>query len=192
MVEILPHETALIVIDPQNGMCHPQGTLGESGIDTTRLMAIIPRLAELVTACRAVGIPDLWTRHYNLAEDRAREARRIMPHTKKRKRIACQPGTWDSEFVDDLKPLAESAARVIEKYRWSAFHATTLDTLLHALGTRLVVVSGTTQTPASTLPYATPTRATMTWSSSRTAWPACVPTGRRRRSPCSATMPPRW
>jgi ureidoacrylate peracid hydrolase len=144
MVEILPNETALIVIDPQNGMCHPRGTLGESGVDTRRLMAIIPRLAELVTACRAVAIPDLWTRHYNLAEDRARDARRITPHTKKRKRVACQPGTWDSEFVDDLIPLAESATRIIEKYRWSAFHATNLDTLLHALGTRLVVVAGTT------------------------------------------------
>ena len=24
MVEILPNETGLIVIDPQNGMCHPR------------------------------------------------------------------------------------------------------------------------------------------------------------------------
>lgn len=144
MVDILPKETALIVIDMQNGMCHPEGTLGQSGIDTTRLMGIVPRVAHLVGACRRAGIPDLWTRHYNLAEDRARDARRITPHTKKRKRIACEPGTWDSEFLDTLAPLAEGAHAVIVKYRWSAFYATNLDTLLSALGTRLVVICGTT------------------------------------------------
>lgn len=144
MVEILPLETALIVIDMQNGMCHAQGTLGQSGIDTTRLMGIVPRVADLVTTCRRAGIPDLWTRHYNLAEDRARDARRITPHTKKRKAIACQPTTWDSEFLDDLKPLAEDAHAVIVKYRWSAFYATNIETLLSSLGTRLVVICGTT------------------------------------------------
>ena len=144
MVAIDPREAALIVVDPQNAFCHPDGTLGQSGVDVSGLVATLPHIEALIRTCRAAGIRDIWTRHYNMVEDRGRDAHKIKPHTLKRKTIACQPGTWDSEIVDALKPLITADTRIIEKYKWSAFYGTGLEPLLRILGTRLVIVCGTT------------------------------------------------
>jgi len=144
MVKIEPREAALVVIDPQNAFCHPDGTLGQSGVDVSGLVATLPHIEALIRTCRAMGIPDIWTRHYNMPEDRARDAHRIKPHTLKRKTIACQPGTWDSEIVAALRPLITEHTPIIEKYKWSAFYGTGLDPLLRILGTKLVIFCGTT------------------------------------------------
>ena len=144
MLTINPNETALIVIDPQNAFCHAEGTLGKSGVDVSHLVASVPQIAELVTLCRMAGIPDIWTRHYNFAVDSGRDAKRIKPHTAKRKTIACQPGTWDSEIVDELKVRINDETPIIEKHRWSAFYGTRLEPLLNALGVKMVVCCGST------------------------------------------------
>lgn len=144
MLKVNPSEAALIIVDPQNAFCHPEGTLAQSGVNVSGLIASIPRIVELVRLCRAAGVPDIWTRHYNWAVDKGRQAKRIEHHTAKRKRIASQPGTWDSEFVDEVKPLVTAQSHVIEKYRWSAFYGTQLDVLLRILGTKLVIFCGGT------------------------------------------------
>ena len=144
MLNINPRESALIVIDPQNAFCHPEGTLGKSGVDVSHLIASVPQIAELVTLCRAAGIPDIWTRHYNFALDAGRDAKVIKPHTAKRKTIASQPGTRDSEYVDELKPLITDQTTVFEKYRWSAFYGTGLESLLRIGGVKMVIFCGGT------------------------------------------------
>lgn len=144
MIEIDPSESVLLVIDPQNAFCHPDGTLGQSGVDVSPLVETVPRIAELIKTCRAAGIRDIWTRQYNFPQDRSRDAHRIKPHTLKRSRIACQPGTWDAEFVDALKPHIADASHIIEKYKWSIFYGTGLDPLLRIWGTKLIIVCGTT------------------------------------------------
>lgn len=144
MVSIRPAETALLVIDPQNAFCHPEGTLGQSGVDVTSMVEMVPRIAELVRLCRSHGIPDIWTRHYNFGTDAGRDAKRITPHTHKRKTIACQPGTWDSEFVSELASLVTDDTHVVVKHRWSAFFRTRLESLLGILGTRLMILCGST------------------------------------------------
>jgi ureidoacrylate peracid hydrolase len=144
MITLHPDETALLLIDMQNGMIHPEGTLGLSGVDTAELQALVPAVARLVGACRAAGIPDIWSRQIHFAHDRARDAHRITPHTRKRARIACEAGTWDAEIVDELQPLLNDDSVVIEKHKWGCFYGTRLEPLLRILGTRLLIVCGTT------------------------------------------------
>ena len=74
-IEIRAEETALIVTDPQNAFCHVDGTLGRSGVDTTALTGLVPAIEDLIRTCRRAGIRDVWTRHYNLLSDKAREAK---------------------------------------------------------------------------------------------------------------------
>lgn len=143
MVELLPAETALLVIDPQNAFCHPDGTLGVSGVPMEPLVAPIAPIRRLIEACRAAGVVDIWTRHLNHADDPGRLAHRITPHTSKRRKVAAQPGTWDAEFVGELNDLAP-ADRIVTKHRWSAFYATNLEARLRVLGARLVIVCGST------------------------------------------------
>lgn len=144
MVEIRPQETALLVVDLQNGMCHPRGTLGLSGVDTTELEAIVPRIERLVGMCRAAGIPDIWSKQIHYPDDRGRDSHRIMPHTRKRMRLACEAGTWDAEIVGELARLITPETHVIEKHKWGMFYGTRLEPLLRILGANLLVVCGTT------------------------------------------------
>jgi ureidoacrylate peracid hydrolase len=118
--------------------------LGRSGVDVGPLAAVVPSIAQLVRLCEAGGIATIYTRHTNHLVDEGRSRHRITPHTAKRATVACQPGSWDAEFVDEVGALVTAGAHVIEKHRWSAFYGTRLDPLLNILGTRLLIVCGTT------------------------------------------------
>jgi ureidoacrylate peracid hydrolase len=144
VIEIRPSETALLVIDPQNAFCHPEGTLGKSGVDVTPLTAVVPQIVELMRTCDAREIPVICTQHTNELDDAGRARHRIEPHTAKRATLACQPGTWDAAFVAEVSDALPAGAHVVAKHRWSAFFSTQLDGLLQVLGTRLLIVTGTT------------------------------------------------
>ncbi len=137
-------KTALLVIDAQNAFLHPQGTLGLSGVDIAPLRTAIEPIRRLVLACKAAGIPDIWTLQIHFAEDATRARHRIQPHTAKRARVACLPGSWDAQIVDELRPLLDERSHVIEKHKFSAFYGTRLEVLLRILGRDTLLITGTT------------------------------------------------
>jgi ureidoacrylate peracid hydrolase len=117
VIELAPAEAALLVIDPQNAFCHPDGTCGRSGIDVAPLAAVVPRIVELMRACEAGEIPVICTQNTNHLEDAGRARHRIEPHTAKCARVACQPGTWDAELVAEVRDALPDGAHVLEKHR---------------------------------------------------------------------------
>lgn len=136
---------ALLVIDLQNAFIHPEGTLGISGVDTKRLGAIVPVLGDLIPKCQAAGIPVIWTVQEHFAVDASRARKRLAGHTSRRKQVSALAGTWDEEIVDELKPLAAvNPSYVIRKHRFGAFYETRLEMMLKMLGTRTLLVAGTT------------------------------------------------
>lgn len=142
--ELNPQDTALLVIDMQNAFCHPDGTLGLSGVDMTLLSGAVEPVRRLIEACKASGIPDLWSIQHHLPDDRTRELHKIVPHTLKRARVACLPGSWDAEIVDELKPLFDQRSHLIEKHKFSVFYNTRLEVLLRILGRRTLLIAGST------------------------------------------------
>ncbi len=141
-LKIDPKETALLVIDMQNGFCHPEGTLARDGADISMMREILPNVRRLVEICRGRGIPDIWTIQEHFAEDRSRELHKIPHHTAKRFRPPCLKGTWDAEIVDELKPLIDERSHLIRKQKFSAFYNTNLEVLTRILGARTLIVSG--------------------------------------------------
>jgi ureidoacrylate peracid hydrolase len=140
-----PRTSALLVIDLQNAFIHDKGTLGISGVDTGRLSAIVPTLAELIPRCHAAGIPVIWTVQEHFAVDASRARKKLAGHTSRRKQVSALAGSWDEEIVEELKPLAAvNPAYVIRKHRFGAFYETRLEMMLKMLGTRTVFVAGTT------------------------------------------------
>ena len=101
-----PRSSALLVIDLQNAFIHDKGTLGISGVDTKRLSAIVPTLAELIPRCQAAGIPVIWTVQEHFAVDASRARKKLAGHTSRRKQVSALAGSWDEEIVEELKPLA--------------------------------------------------------------------------------------
>jgi Amidases related to nicotinamidase len=136
-------QTALIVIDMQNGFCSPQGSLGSNGVDISLMQATIQPVSQLIKASREAGILDAWTVQEHYPDDITRRRHRIIPHTL---RFGSGPAalidTWDSEIVDELKPLFLPPAEVIRKHRFSAFFDTRLDTLLRMKDIKTLIVCG--------------------------------------------------
>jgi len=144
-LDALVHErTALLVIDMQNAFCHPEGTLGISGVDVRPAAAVIEPVRELVNIATAAEVPVIWTQQEHFPADARRARKRLAAHTAKRKRVSALSGTWDMEFVDELKPLADNPSLVIRKHRFGSFYETRLEQVLRMLGTEALLVCGVT------------------------------------------------
>lgn len=139
-----PATTALLVIDMQNAFCHPQGTLGISGVNVEPAQRIIPPVRRLIESCRARGVPTLWTLQEHFATDHSRAHKRLASHTSKRKQVSALAGSWDAEIVDELAPLASDPTLVIRKHRFGAFYQTRLEKVLDMMGVEALLVTGAT------------------------------------------------
>lgn len=137
-------ETALLVVDMQNAFCHPEGTLGVSGVDVSSARSAIPVVERLIEAFRGQGRPVVWTVQAHLEHDASRSAKRLPSHTDKRRHVSAQAGTWDAAIVDELSALADDPAMVVTKHRFGGFYQTRLEQLLRMLGVRAIFVTGTT------------------------------------------------
>jgi len=136
--------SALIVVDLQNGFCHPEGTLGRSGLDTERLGTVIQPLRRVIEHCRDAGMPVLWTLQEHFEKDAKRARKRLQPHTAKRKGTVALAGSWDAAIVDELADLADDPSLVVRKHRFGGFHETRMHQLLDMLGVEAVFVTGLT------------------------------------------------
>lgn len=141
---VASERAALLVIDPQNAFCHPEGTLGRSGVDVAPAQAAVGQIRRLVEAFRAAGLPVVWTQQWHLADDAARARKALPSHTDKRARVAAVAGTWDAAFVDELADLADDPTYVVAKHRFGGFYQTRLDALLGMLGVDALFVTGVT------------------------------------------------
>ncbi|RDI75534.1 Isochorismatase-type protein [Gaiella occulta] len=139
-----PQRTALLVIDMQNAFCHPEGTLGISGVNVAPATAAIPIVSRLVSSCKAAGVPVLWSQQVHFATDAGRARKRLPSHTHKRARVSALAGTWDAQLVDELAPLADDPSLVFTKHRFGCFYETRLEAMLRMLGTEALLVCGVT------------------------------------------------
>jgi ureidoacrylate peracid hydrolase len=129
--------TAHVVIDAQNDFLHPDGWYATHGIDIGHMRRVVEPLRELNAACRAGGVPIVWTRHGTRGLD---DGGPFMA-----KRLLLRDGglrrdTWGYEILADLAPEPEDW--YVEKTRLSAFFGTNLDSILRALRTETVLVTG--------------------------------------------------
>ena len=143
--ELEYRNSALLVIDMQNAFLDEKGTLGISGVNTSRLAAIVPATEKLVRRFRKADLPVLWTVQEHFEIDSRRARKKLAAHTARRKQISCLPGSWDAEIVDPLKSLsAFNPSLVIKKHRFGAFHDTRLEMVLGMLGVETLFIVGTT------------------------------------------------
>ena len=128
-----PGRTAVVVVDMQNGFCHPDGSLHAPGSE-----AAIDDVAALVDRAREAGAEVVFTRdvhppeqfddtHYYDEFDRWGE------HVLE--------GSWEAEIVDDL--TIGPSDHVVEKHTYDAFYETELDGWLSARGVDDLLVCGT-------------------------------------------------
>jgi ureidoacrylate peracid hydrolase len=143
-----PKEVGLLVIDMQNGFCHPEGARAKAfGVDAIAMpRASIPNVVEMMRMARSADVRITLTRQVHYPDDQARKRRRIPSHLDRRgvKLELCWRGTWDSELIDEIKAEVRPEDDIIIKHRASAFYNTPLEAELRIKGIQVLIITGTT------------------------------------------------
>lgn len=144
-------ETAVIVIDMQNGYASRGGYVDQAGFDVSGAASAIQSIREVLVAARAANIQVVylqngWDPDYveagterspNFHKSNALKTMRKRPDLKGQ---LLARGGWDYEIVDDLAPQAGDIR--ISKPRYSAFFNSQLDSILRSRGIRNLVFVG--------------------------------------------------
>jgi ureidoacrylate peracid hydrolase len=131
---------ALIVVDMQNGFCHPDGSLPRLGLGLAGADAAVRNTATAVQQARRAGLPVIFTRH-QYRPGRADEGRRLSELSGDLATVnGLAAGSWDADVVDELECGTDDL--MIDKVRFDAFLWTSLDPLLRGLGAEHLLVCG--------------------------------------------------
>ncbi|MFP8955345.1 cysteine hydrolase family protein [Natrialbaceae archaeon A-CW3] len=125
--------TAVVVVDMQNGFCHPDGSLYAPGSES-----VIDPIVDLVARARAAGAQVIYTRDVHPPEQFADahyydEFERWGEHVLE--------GSWEAELVADLD--VHEGDLVVEKHTYDAFYQTQLEGWLNARGITDLLLCGT-------------------------------------------------
>jgi ureidoacrylate peracid hydrolase len=147
-IHLDPADCGLIVVDIQNGFCHPEGSRAKALGPQSAVApaAIVPRVLDLVGEARARNVPVWFTRQVHFPDDASRAKRKLPSHLERRgiKMDLCHEGTWDAELLDPIKAAVRAPEEVIVKHRASAFFETRLYGEMRMRGIQVLIVTGTT------------------------------------------------
>jgi ureidoacrylate peracid hydrolase len=136
-----PRRTALLVIDVQNDLCHPEGVAARQGCDMTMMPDMVKKLRELTEEARRYGVLLIHLQHTVLERGRSDASAWIyfLSSLVGDGKILIE-GTWGHKFLSEVKPAEKEL--VVQKHRSSAFYNTRLEILLHAHQIQTVALSG--------------------------------------------------
>lgn len=141
MAQVLKSHPALLIIDMQNGFCHPDGCFGKLGMPVSNHLAIVATINKLRAASHAAKIPVIFTRLcYNEDYSDAGVQMEEQPQIKELRGFV--RGTWDADVLDELAPDTTRGEVVIDKTRNSAFFKTDLGDVLRSRGVNQLLCTG--------------------------------------------------
>ena len=127
---------ALIVIDVQHDFCHADGVLGRH-LDAGTVDAMCASIETLQAAAHRCGVPVVFVQTVHRAATDSRAWRNRFPS---QELMVCREGAWGVEFH---RCGPRDGDVVVVKHRYSAFHGTELQHVLHTVGCHTVVLTGT-------------------------------------------------
>ncbi len=126
-------QTAVVVVDMQNGFCHPDGSLYAPGSE-----AVIEPIADLVERASEAGVRLVFTRDVHPPEQ-FEDSHYYDEFEQWGEHVI--EGSWEAEIVGQLP--TEEADCIVEKHTYDAFHRTELEGWLNARGIRDLLICGT-------------------------------------------------
>lgn len=135
-------DTALMIVDMQNGFLDARGSLAAVGMPYEQLRPAIDGCMRLVDAAREVNVPVIFTRYVYLPDysDAGLLPTELVPAMKDKNALIT--GSWDADVIEALTPQPGDV--VIDKSRPSSFYGTRLEPVLTNLGIRSLVIAGVT------------------------------------------------
>jgi len=131
---------ALLVVDMQNGFCHPDGSFPRVGRGLEGAMEAVANAAVAVGQARRAGVPVVFTRHV-YRPGRADEGAALVRNSPELAGVAgLADGTWDAQVCAELGCGPDDL--VVDKVRFDAFQWTSLEPLLRGLGVTDLMICG--------------------------------------------------
>jgi ureidoacrylate peracid hydrolase len=144
-------KSAVIVVDMQNAFASKGGMIDKLGLFSDRNREIIEPIQKLLKVARTAGIKIIYLRMVyrsdqsnaggiespNFWKETGIVAMREKPEFKGK---FITEGTWDSEIIDELKPLPGDI--VVTKSRYSGFVNTELQTILQTYNIKYLIFVG--------------------------------------------------
>src|SRR5258708_20537828 len=131
---------ALLVVDMQNGFCHPDGSFERIGRGWEGAMDAVRNAAVAVGQARRAGVPVVFTRHV-YRPDRPDEGAALIRNSPELAGVSgLAAGSWDAEVCDELGCGPDDL--VVDKVRFDAFQWTSLEPLLRGLGVNALMICG--------------------------------------------------
>ncbi len=125
--------TAVVVVDAQNGFCHPDGALYAPASED-----VIDPIADLIERTRVADIQVVFTRDVHPPEQ-FEDAHYYDEFDRWGEHVL--EGSWEAEIVDGLEVREDD--HVVEKHTYDAFQGTELDGWLSARGIKDLIFCGT-------------------------------------------------
>jgi ureidoacrylate peracid hydrolase len=131
---------ALLVVDMQNGFCHPEGSFTRIGMGLEGADDAVRNAAIAIEQARRAAIPVVFTRHL-YRPGRPDEGQALNQNSPALAGVdGLQAGTWDADVVAELGCGPQDLT--VDKVRFDAFQWTSLEPLLRGLGVDDLVVCG--------------------------------------------------
>ena len=131
--------SALLIIDMQNGFMHPEGSLPRMGLDCSRTLKVIDPIKKLKSACIENDIPVIYLMHTHRPDGLdAGMISNVFPPIMQLGH--CFDGTFDQEIISELTPVSSDI--IVKKHRFSGFYNTQLDEVLRSLNVNQLIVCG--------------------------------------------------
>jgi ureidoacrylate peracid hydrolase len=131
---------ALLVVDMQNGFCHPEGSFARMDMGLEGADEAVRNAAIAVSQARRAGIPVIFTRHV-YRPGRADEGRALKQNSPALAGLdGLTASSWDADVVAELDCGPNDLT--VDKVRFDAFQWTSLEPLLRGLGVEEIIVCG--------------------------------------------------
>jgi ureidoacrylate peracid hydrolase len=131
---------ALLVVDMQNGFCHPEGSFPRIGRGLEGAMEAVGNAAVAVGQARAAAIPVVFTRHV-YRPGRPDEGAALIRNSPELAGVSgLAAGTWDADVCAELDCAPDDL--VVDKVRFDAFQWTSLEPLLRGLDVTALMICG--------------------------------------------------
>ena len=128
-----PDRTAVVVVDVQNGFCHPDGSLYAPASEE-----VVADVTDLVSTARDAGASIVYTRDVHPPEQ-FEDARYYDEFERWGEHVV--EGSWEAELVDELDVREDD--HVVAKHTYDAFYRTDLEGYLDTHGIDDLLICGT-------------------------------------------------
>ncbi|NGX28552.1 MAG: Peroxyureidoacrylate/ureidoacrylate amidohydrolase RutB [Candidatus Anoxychlamydiales bacterium] len=135
--------SALLLLDLQNDICHEEGIFHKNGLDCTNFTKIIPNIVDMMFFCKEHHIPIIVVQH-SVLEDMDKVGvglgiyKKIIPFIQTE---GLRENTWGHDLLDEIKNHVDYK---IKRWTMSAFYHTELVRYLVALRINQLIIAGRT------------------------------------------------